>query len=497
VKPSFHSAAHDFVNGLADQLPLEAAAFTSAAQAYAQDFVERCAACSGDARTMLSIRLSLSSLKGFRARDFEKLVKEEKDRLRQPHNGTAKPNGHAKESAWESMLLRSEKGTPKALLANASTALRYAPEWKGVLSYNEMSRRPVKLRSSPAGECGNWSDVDDMRFAEWLQNNGIGVGSKVCFEASSIVAMESSFHPVRDYLKSLEWDGGSRISRLLPDYFGTESTELIWQFSAKWMISAVARAMNPACQVDTCLVLEGQQGIRKSTALRTLAVRDDWFTDQVSELFSGKEASQDLLGKWIIEIKEIDKLSNHEMGVVKGFMDRRVDHYRPSYGRRSDDFPRHNVFAATTNKREWAVDETGGRRWWPAWCENIKIDLLTRDRDQLWAEAFYEWRAGSRWHLDRDSESLAKDAQRSRFIEDAWHPEIVSFLDELTSSTLSKFTPGSVSVQEILTKLGVKIEKFDRTLAARAARCLIAEGWERFREAGGDRPWRYIKPPKP
>lgn len=488
MRPSdFRSAAEDRASDQAAGVPAQADAIVNsgdAGAAYAKEFLEGCSCLDDD--TLFDVRVTLRQMKDFKVQEFDRRIKN----LRM---ATMPVNGHAADG-WKTMLLTTDKGSPRALLANAIMALRYAPEWKGVLGYDEMSRRTVRLRKGPFGELGNWSDVDDIRLAEWLQHQGILVGSKIAFEAVSAVSMEISLHPVRNYLKSLKWDGDERISLLLADYFGAEASALNSAMSAKWMVSAVARVMNPSCQVDTCLVIEGPQGIRKSTGLRELTGNDDWFTDQVSELFSSKDASQDLLGKWIIEIKEIDKLSNHEMGVVKGFMDRRIDHYRPSYGRRSDDFPRHNVFGATTNKREWAVDETGGRRWWSAWCVRVNLSAIIRDRNQLWAEAFTKWQDGLEWWLPDDMEAVAKEEQRSRLIEDAWHPEIMTFIDEMAEAAPSKFSPGSVSVQEILLRLGIKLADFDKGVAARVARCLISDDWERYRESHGDRPWRYRRP---
>lgn len=253
MKPSFHSAAHDFVNGLADQLPLEAAAFTSAAQAYAQDFVERCAACADDTRVLIDVKTSLRKIKGFSLRDFDKLVREEKGKIFGA-GGAAKngANGHAVID-WRSMLAKNAAGVPKPRLSNAMLALRHAPEWQGVLAYNQLSNRLSKRKSPPfpSSSATQWSDTDDIKTAEWLQLAGIEIGVTTAANAVAAVGEESSFHPVRDYLTGLKWDGEKRVCRWAVEYLGVPFSEFAAQAGAKWLISAVARVMRPGSRPIT------------------------------------------------------------------------------------------------------------------------------------------------------------------------------------------------------------------------------------------------------
>jgi len=438
VKPSFHSAARELVNSLAAELPAEAASFTSASQAYEQAFVERCAACCDDTRVLIDVKTALRKIKGFSLRDFDKLVREEKAKI---FGGAApRANGHAAgDVPWREMLIVSPQGKPKPLLANAITALRYAPEWKGILSFDEFGNRASKKSAPPfLSPAGDWSDTDDILTANWLQHAGIEVGPSISGAAVQAVSIEHTFHPVRDYLTGLKWDGEKRIGRWLCDYLGVEFSEYAAQVGAKWLISAVARIMRPGCKVDTCLILEGFQGRLKSTALAAL-FNDQWFSDQISADLAGKDSSQDLPGKWCFEFAEFDKLSKYDQGVIKSFIPRRIDHYRPSYGQRSVDIPRQCVFSASTNKETYLQDETGGRRWWPVTCLKIDTDAISRDHDQLWAEAFAAFQDGTAagrpspglwWIVDETVIEASKSEQSARYDADPWDSVVWNWIQE-------------------------------------------------------------------
>ena len=177
---------------------------------------------------------------------------------------------------WRDELIMTKKLTPSAVLANAITALRYAPPWTAAMTYNEFSMeisttRPVPL-ASPSGvrAVESWTDQEDRLFCNWLQHQGVMVNHLTCGAAVETVAKLSIFHPVRRYLDSLAWDGTPRIDRWLITYCSAQDTELTRAYSAMWLISAVARIYQPGCKVDTCLILEGEQGDRKSMAFQVL-----------------------------------------------------------------------------------------------------------------------------------------------------------------------------------------------------------------------------------
>ena len=342
----------------------------------------------------------------------------------------------SKVAAWRSLLIyRQTKGAPphpERLLANAMTALRHAPEWDGVLGFNEFSQQVVTLRPTPWGnEVGSrWADRDDSLATEWLQREAsIFVSSNTVAEAVQTVARENAFHPVRNYLKSLVWDKVSRLGTWLILYLGCTNSQFIRAVGCRWLISAVARIFRPGCQADHVLLLEGPQGARKSSALRAL-VGDEWFADHIADLGS-KDSRLDLLGKWVIEMSELVSMRRGEIERVKAFLTARTDHFRPPYGRRAVDVPRQNIFAASTNEEQPFVDSSGNRRFWPVRCGNIDAASIERDRDQLWAEAYHRYRQGEVWWLDTpELDSLARQEQEERYEPGVWDDIVLEWADD-------------------------------------------------------------------
>ncbi len=285
-----------------------------------------------------------------------------------PPKPLAKPQPAAESisAGWESRLLRTDGDNPRPLsiLANAIIAFEHAPNWQGILHFDESSLAVVAKATPPWDETRTppftWSDADDIRAADWLQHHEIMVGKEIAAQAVQAVASKHAFHPIRDYLGMLEWDGIKRIDKWLPDYLGAESTPYVRAVGPRWLIGGVARVHEPGCKCDCCLILEGGQGTLKSTAL--LALGTPWFTDELSDLGS-KDAALQLLGAWIIELPELDAMQRAEVSRIKAFMSRSIDRYRPPYGRRVVAVPRQCIFAGTVNHETYFKDETGARRF--------------------------------------------------------------------------------------------------------------------------------------
>jgi hypothetical protein len=267
------------------------------------------------------------------------------------------------------------------------------------------------------------------------------------------------------YLKGLQWDGVERLDRWLSTYLGSDDTEYSRAVGSRWLISAVARIFRPGAKADCCLILEGAQGIRKSTALRTLA--GEYFTDELADLGS-KDAAMQTRGVWIIELSELDGLSNSDVARIKAFMSRTTDRFRPPYGMRLMESPRQCVFAGTVNQSAYLRDETGGRRFWPVAGGRIDIEALARDRDQLWAETKGRFDAGAVWWLETNElAQMASNQQMERYEGDPWE-EVISPWLEARSSVL---------ISEVLEKCLQKAQAlWTQTDKNRAARCLKALG---------------------
>lgn len=391
---------------------------------------------------------------------------------------------------WKYRLILNNEEKPRALLANAIAAFREAPEWQNVLWRDEFAQRTVMCSPAPwIGEDAAfsprpWTAADDIRAAEWLQWEGIHVNEKTAATAVEAVANGRAFHPVRDYLNGLRWDRRPRLDRWLTYYLGVDDAAYVRAVGTRWMISAVARVFQPGCKADCALILEGKQGIGKSTALKVLG--GEWFTDELAD-FGSKDAALQVRGVWIIEIAELATLGRSEVGAIKAFMSRAVDRFRELYATRATETPRQCVFAGTSNTSEWQKDETGGRRFWPVVCTGIDVEALARDRDQLWAEAKARFDGCEPWWLDDDGLiTAASEEQAARMQRDPWDDAILDWIGSRVEVTIGDLLQHAVHVT---------VDRQDQRAMNRVARTLIAHGWKRERKRSGGRlVWVYRKP---
>lgn len=244
-----------------------------------------------------------------------------------------------------------------------------------------------------------WSSFDDSSLYSILQSD-YGMNSRNdMFDALKNVSRRRRFHPIKELLDSLKWDKKERIKSLLPDYLGVESTEYTYNVMRLFMLGAVARIYSPGYKFDYTMILQGKQGLGKSTFLQRLALDDEWFNDSLDSLDSDK-AAQLLMGSWIIELAELKSLARTSGGAdsIKRFLSATQDRYRIPYERRADVFLRQCVFAGTTNKFEFLQDETGNRRFLviKTGVNNptkslFKPEVMEEFR-QAWAEAVYIWK---------------------------------------------------------------------------------------------------------
>jgi predicted P-loop ATPase len=407
------------------------------------------------------------------------------------HHGTAAFDDLLKQAYiydWKNQLMKTDKGKVVPCFENAITTLRSSPDWAGTIAYNQYAQRIVVLRDTPIGQPLAWQDHHTTKTTAWCERHAMFYPRRIVQDAIEVIANDHTFQPVLDYLEGLEWDRIERLDHWLTLYMGAEATDLTRAISARWMISAVARAYDPGCQVDHILILESTQGRGKSTAFRILG--GDFFSDDIGELGT-KDASLAAGKAWIIELAELDAMTRAEVSKIKAFVTRRIDHFRPPYGRNFVDVPRSSVFCGTVNPgSKYLKDETGGRRFWPVACGNVlRLEDLARDRDQLWAEAVARYKKGEKWWLtETPLIEAVEEEQEERYLADPWEPLIQTWLLDKTEATTAEVLASCIHKD---------MGQWTRADETRVGIILHRQGWETSRpyQRGGG-PRRRIYRPK-
>lgn len=379
-------------------------------------------------------------------------------------------------------------------VTNAIATLRYCPEWAGRVRFDVHSQTvtvnvpPWHEPDAPADNSGErpWTDQDSVRLSSWLQRAlDLDLGVSDCDRAVQVAAEASPYHPVRDYFDSLTWDGVARIAKAPITYLGAAPSKYVELVFRWWMTAAVARTYQPGCKADNVLILEGVQGLKKSSALRAL-VGSQWFSDTPIDLQS-KDAFVALNGKLVVELAELESLRRTDAARQKSFFSSPSDTYRQPYGKRAVTIPRGCVFAGTVNPAVYLQDPTGNRRFWPIACTSIDVEAIARDRDQLWAEAVWFYREGAKWWPSTPEEqALCEAAQEPRGETDEWEAIIAPWANRQQAP---------IRVQDILvTVLDIPRGQWSRGEQMRIATILQRLGYVRrqVREAGG-REWRYVR----
>lgn len=385
---------------------------------------------------------------------------------------------------WWSRLLVNKNGFTNTV-ANAISALTHAPDLQGLVGFDEFAQRITVLRDTPwpsRPAPRPWTDADDTSLQEWLQHNGIPISAvSTVSQAVIVVATRNGYDPLKQYLESLEWDETPRLLTWCTDFLGAADTTFSREAGRRFLISAVARGLSPGCKVDHALVLEGEQGINKSTAIRTLGGK--WTQDDIHDM-SSKDAAMALANYWIVELQELSALNRSEIERTKSFLSLGVDKYRPPYGRHVIEVPRRCVFAGTTNADRYLRDPTGNRRFWPIRCGRIDLGGLAANRDQLFAEAVAAYHAGQVWHLtDAELIAQAQCEQALRLEVDPWHAIIAEKI----------VRRDTITNRELLEELEIPVERQSGGYAKRIGTVMRALGWvDEVSKAGGQRDvtWR-------
>jgi predicted P-loop ATPase len=364
---------------------------------------------------------------------------------------------------------------------------------------------------------GDVSDPALLRMREIIYERfGFDPTTENVHTAVMTLANHHQFHPVRDYLDGLQWDGVPRIDRWLITYGGTNDSEYTRAVGALVLIAAVRRVRSPGCKFDEMLVLENpEQGTNKSTALQVLAVNSEWFSDNLPLGLAARETIEALSGHWIVEVSELQGMRKSDIEKVKAFLSRDTDRARTAYARTVTEARRQCIIIGTTNSDKYLRDLTGNRRIWPVRVERFDLEALKRDRDQLWAEAAAREASGASIRLPGALWEAAAAEQQERVIDNPFLSALESVLREKNDMqheirdkqgrllTPAKWVEGAlmqgkITTEDVWLALGVRAAQRTQQHNENMGAAMRALGFEKTRlRADGSLTYWYVRGPQP
>lgn len=392
----------------------------------------------------------------------------------------------AESGAAESGFVRDKNGLP---VAKHQHNVRLAVDALGVTVRQDLftDRRLIEGLEG----VGPWLD-DAALNRLWLAiDEQFGMLPPIEFFVTVVAdyARRNAFHPVRDYLDRVQptWDGRPRIDGWLVEYGGAEDTEFTRAVSALTLVAAVRRARQPGSKFDEMLVLEGPQGVGKSSAIEALMPDSQWFSDNFSFTLRDREAIEQLAGRWIIEAPELKGMRKSESETRKAFMSRQTDRGRLAYARTVTEVPRTCIFIGTTNDDRYLTDTTGNRRFWPVRVRSFDVEAIRRDRDQLWAEAATREARGAPIRLQQELWQTAATVQHTRRVEDPWTQILANAVGDME---------GKIDPLLIWNIVGVDTGRRTQADNERLGAVMRDLGWERRKRRLADydtSKWCYVR----
>lgn len=324
------------------------------------------------------------------------------------------------DDSWQKALELDKQGKVKDTLTNIALIIRHDPQLKGIV-YNEFKSMVDVTGDLPWKQVKpGWGDTD-ISCAKLYFERVYGIWSPTKFKDAllAVVSAERLYHPIKEYFETLEWDGTERLDTLLIDYLGAEDTQYVRSVTRKTLTAAVARVYEPGIKFDSILVLNGPQGIGKSTLFALLGKQ--WYSDSLSiSDMKDKTAAEKLQGYWILELGELAGIKKVDVETVKSFVTRTDDKFRQSYGVAVESHPRSCIIVGSTNSEGGFLrDITGNRRFWPVHVTGSgkHHPWELQDVDQIWAEAIERYRAGEELYLKgrvaADAYAMQQDAMES------------------------------------------------------------------------------------
>lgn len=392
---------------------------------------------------------------------------------------------------WRALLKTNKEGAVTRDPGNAAILLCNLPEWKGALEYDEFKDVIRWSRDAPKGiaqplKGEELLDHHITHTQHWLSlRTGASFTGEATIAGIAVAAHEHVVHPVREYLSRIKWDGVARLPTWLHTYLGADDCTLYRNIGTWWMVGAVARIIKPGTQVDHMLVLEGPQGMGKSTAARILG--GEWHLGSLPDLRNAQTASMLIQGYWIVEAGELDAFKQAGSSRIKDFLTQVIDVYRRPYARSFQRRPRQCSLIGTTNESAYLSDPTGNRRYWPCRVREVDPVALRRDRDLLWAEAVARYESGEPWHPTGKIVLELADLQEESTSHDVWEDRISRYL-------LKRGEP-FVTAEELLIDIGLELAKVERRHQQRIGTCMTRLGWKPGRATRANRRRRgFIAP---
>jgi len=333
---------------------------------------------------------------------------------------------------WQTMLDIDKQGKVKDTLTNIVNILRFDKYLKAIV-YNEFRHMIDVVGEPPWNKVKpGWGDAD-LACAKVYFERVYGIWSPTKFKDAilAVVTSERTYHPIKNYLNDLEWDGTERLDSILIDYLGVDDTSFVREVTRKTLVAAVARIYEPGTKFDSILVLNGPQGIGKSTLFSLLG--REWYSDSLSIAdMKDKTAAEKLQGYWILELGELAGIKKMDVETVKSFITRTDDKFRQAYGVNVESHPRSSIIVGSTNADNGFLrDITGNRRFWPVYVTGngkYKAWELT-EVDQVWAEALKRYHEGEELFLKGSVANEAYAAQQQSIEADDREGIIEDYLD--------------------------------------------------------------------
>jgi hypothetical protein len=394
--------------------------------------------------------------------------------------------GLAEAAPWRARLALNDRGQPRATSDNVLEC------WRGTLEQTEWAWNQRTGWEYPRGT-PVVTDEEVMGSMTRHVNRLLGFEPTTRMIADTVwpfVRTQRGYNTLTDWLDQCaqQWDG---VPRNLAAYCRlAESTPVGWAevAFATWMRSAVARAFQPGCKADCVLVLEGPQGVRKSTLCALLAKRGEYALE-LDHVDNSKDSLSKLhRGAWLVELAEGVAFSRTEAKELKALVSRSTDVFRRAFDRGEPARPRTCVFVVTTNETEYLQDITGARRWWCVGVEGVDTDRVARDLDQLWGQAVAEYRAGQPWHLSAEAEAWASAQAEERRMVDPLEEAVEAWVAELTPTVRVEYQRTGVQLKDVLGRFAATYQT--RKPMAELGRVLHKLKWRKLPVSNGKRYWR-------